>query len=812
MIADGGGHSGTRYWLLLVLSLSIVPVSGLFTTSRVFYIRDLSFFFWSRHLWIRHTLLAGRLPWWDPFVAGGQSAVADALNQLLMPITLAIRLLPSDVVAFNLWIALPVPLAAAGMFLFLRRDLPPHAAALGACAFALSGPVVSMVNLPNLSWSVALLPWVMASVGAPWRGRFGGPLATAVAFALQALCGEPVTWAATGALAAAYAIFRLKAESTERRGEPAAPDRSRGFHLQVEGTIRVIGGLAAGALLAAIQLVPTLVAGIRAHRGALATPDFWSLHPLSLWEALAPHLFGNYYDAFLADLPWMGALNFGRDPFFYSIYIGPLVLLLAGAGLFARPRRTSFWAIAAVVFVAAALGGYTPFYPFVRRLVPALMYFRFPVKYIVFAVFACAVMASEGLAWLTDGDRPIAWLPPSAGSLATVGLLISIAALFAPDAVFRASHALAVATHLKDPEAGAAFLSRIAPPLALRASGLLLAGCVLMAIAAGRGRAARGAALALSVAVCADLLITNSRLNLTMDAATLQPPAWFTATAGPQRVYLGGRVRGHMNTGDPDATPTWQIPAAATAIEGRMQLNALLPMAPSGWGVREALSYDLPYLWPNDYEAVVRRFEGASREERDAFLRRSGVRWCVLPVSQRRSWRAIADVSDWNMRVYDCHPDAARMFIASTVEIAGDPSDVEWQRAALFDPSLTDDTVRLDRMPAAAGREGPPEPAFARFIDDGDTTVSIEAAVPRPSMLVLRDSFEASWTLDVDGRAAEIARANGRYRAVALRAGRHVIRFDYRPRDLRIGLIITVMTVLGVGFIGFIGFKGFRFE
>ena len=98
-----------------------VPVSGLFTTHRIFFIRDLSFFFWSRHLWLRHTIFGGELPWWDPHVAGGQSAIADALNQLLMPVTLAIRLLPSAVVAFNLWVALPLPVAALGMFLFLRR-------------------------------------------------------------------------------------------------------------------------------------------------------------------------------------------------------------------------------------------------------------------------------------------------------------------------------------------------------------------------------------------------------------------------------------------------------------------------------------------------------------------------------------------------------------------------------------------------------------------------------------------------------------------------------------------------------------------
>ena len=102
--------------------------------------------------------------------------------------------------------------------------------------------------------------------------------------------------------------------------------------------------LVAGALLAAAQLVPTVMAGIaRPARRVLATPDFWSLHPFALWEAVAPHLFGNYYDAFLADLPWMGALNFGRDPFFYSLYVGPLVLLLAAVGLCARFGRNAFW-------------------------------------------------------------------------------------------------------------------------------------------------------------------------------------------------------------------------------------------------------------------------------------------------------------------------------------------------------------------------------------------------------------------------------------------------------------------------------------
>jgi hypothetical protein len=382
-----------------------------------------------------------------------------------------------------------------------------------------------------------------------------------------------------------------------------------------------------------------------------------------------------------------------------------------------------------------------------------------------------------------------------------VCILFALTALWVPDLGLRAARWLAVATHLKDPAAGAAFLARVAPPLAIRASALLLAGAMLVALASRQ----RVAIPLLFVAVCADLLITNGNLNVTTDVAKISPPAWFTAAAGAQRLYIGGRVRGYMNANDPDAVSTWQIPAESTAVEGRMELNALLPMAPSGWRVREALSYDLPHLWPAEYEATVRRFEQARIDERDAFLRRSGVRWCVLPrlrhgYAGQESWRIVAEVDDWNMHVYDCHPDATRVFIAESVEIGHDGVHDDWERDALFDPALPDTAVRLSENAVETGRPGPPEQPSVRIVDDGGTTVTVEAALARPGVLVLRDTYDPSWAARVDGVAATIVRANGLYRAVALPSGRHVIRFTYRPGDFLIGLMITVATGLVLAF------------
>jgi prepilin-type N-terminal cleavage/methylation domain-containing protein len=781
-------------WPAAACLLALVPVLGVFTRSNIFYVRDLSFFFWSRHLWLRHTILSGSAPWWDPYVAGGQSATPDALNQILMPITLAIRLLPSDIVSFNLWVTLPLPCAAFGMYLFLARNRGAAAAALGAIAFVLAGVTASMLNTPNLAWSIAALPWILWGTSrlldAPSITAMG---VLAAIFALQALSGEPVSGAATAVLVCAYAAFG----ATDVTAPTSVARTWRGVAWTVAAII-------AGALLAAAQLLPTFLAGIRAHRGGLPTPDFWSLHPLAAVEVIAPHLFGNYYDAFLADIPWMTVLNSGRDPFFYSIYVGPLVLLLAIAGVFVRPRRGIFWGIVVLIFAIAAMGGYTPLYPLLRKLVPALGYFRFPVKYLAISVFGCAVLAAD--AWDALGPFGSLRAAPSevegrqaatlarvaywAGCAAVIVAVLLVVATFAHQWSWNRAYRLAAWLTITRPDTAADLLLRLGPPLLGRAAGLLMAGAALLAIAASNRARAGAAAYLLIAAVAVDLAITNAELNLTTDVRKLMPPRWYTQLSSSERVYIGGRVRGFMNTRDPDAAQSWKVPAERTAIEGRMELNAELPMAPSGWRVREALSYDLPVLWPSEYEAVVRAFEHAGRPQRDAFLRRSGVRWCIVRAPSGGT-PVLTEVAHWEMRLVECGPSATRVFVSTGASVGADQN---WQRAALFDTAASDDVLRLASTPASAGVSGTPEPPSARITHDADNEVVIEAALPANGYVVLRDSYDSSWRADVDGRPAEIARANGLYRAVRLPAGRHSIRFRYRPRDLFAGLTISGMT------------------
>ena len=129
-----------------------------------------------------------------------------------------------------------------------------------------------------------------------------------------------------------------------------------------------------GLLVGAVQLVP-LQAAVRAGIRANGVSNAWSLHPLGLLETIAPHLFGDFFQAPQLDaVPWIAPLNSGREPFFFSIYLGPAVLGVALLGALAGAQRwwSVFWVMTGAIALLAAFGSYTPFYPFLRDIVPLL--------------------------------------------------------------------------------------------------------------------------------------------------------------------------------------------------------------------------------------------------------------------------------------------------------------------------------------------------------------------------------------------------------------------------------------------------------
>jgi hypothetical protein len=95
-----------------------------------------------------------------------------------------------------------------------------------------------------------------------------------------------------------------------------------------------------------------------------------------------------------------------------------------------------------------------------------------------------------------------------------------------------------------------------------------------------------------------------------------------------------------------------------------------------------------------------------------------------------------------------------------------------------FDPRTT---VLLERAPASAATPPPGSTGTARIVRYANTEVVVEVDAPAGGFLVLNDVWHPWWRATIDGRPAEILKANVLFRAVQVEPGRHTVRFTFHP-------------------------------
>jgi hypothetical protein len=71
----------------------------------------------------------------------------------------------------------------------------------------------------------------------------------------------------------------------------------------------------------------------------------------------------------------------------------------------------------------------------------------------------------------------------------------------------------------------------------------------------------------------------------------------------------------------------------------------------------------------------------------------------------------------------------------------------------------------------------------------------IVVEVEGPGRLVLSELAYPGWTADLDGRAVEVELEDGLFRAVDVPAGKHSVRFEFRPTSLYVGLVLTIVSL-----------------
>jgi hypothetical protein len=786
-------------WLAVAVAPALYAMKGVFSFSKLFYVRDLGSYFYPNYLWIRHAVFAGQMPLWNPDSGAGYANVSDPSFQLFFLPTLPFRFLLPESVGFNFMVAFPIILAAIGTLLFLKRHVSLPSAVLGSIVFSISGPMLSSANSINPSTTAAMIPWLLwATDKLIERYSVARLSLLAMLFALAVFAGQPDILAWTALLVAFYAGFSVSEDSWGVKLKRLA--------------LTAFGGVL-GLLLSAIQFFPLLDVIGRSHRGSGAMLDGWSTHPLSLLEIMMPNVFTSPLEPSSHLHPWLYQLNSGREPYLMSIYLGIATLLLALAGAMrGEPRRwAKFWAIAFGIFLVLALGYYTPVYKGLRAIVPFIGFFRYPSKLTIFMAFAVSALTALGF----DAIKVQALELQAKSRAFRVPLLFAcIVILFAASLAVLTIGFPESAGHLIDAFATKAGLENA--PYALsdivfelkqssaRLFGLALCAGLLLWVGVSKRKEAGFARATLFATIVLDLMIANSAINPTIELAKISQPDWVAAT----RTHPSDRIfvddQSPISPAPQSPQFIFMLPPELSLSDADALYHSEVPYNSIKYGLRDAVIVDVTKLRPKEYTQMIKLFRSQDAESRTRFLQRIGVRYFLQPeppaCKSTRIQPAAIFATD-KMALYECDDPAPRAAVVQEAEI--EPA-IEAQLDKLFqaefDPAKK--ILLTAEPPLAGGKPAVVGETFAKIIEDGTDTLTVKAGAPEGgAFLLLRDSFDPNWRVEVDGESTPLLRANGLYRAVHFAQGEHLIHFAYRPRSLYSGAAITLLTAVVLGFL-----------
>jgi len=110
-------------------------------------------------------------------------------------------------------------------------------------------------------------------------------------------------------------------------------------------------------------------------------------------------------------------------------------------------------------------------------------------------------------------------------------------------------------------------------------------------------------------------------------------------------------------------------------------------------------------------------------------------------------------------------------------------------------------TVLLDRLPALGISPAQAGGTVALLREDFDE-LELQVAAPANCVLLVTDTYAPGWTATVDDKPTGILRANYAFRAVAVPAGEHTVRFRFVHEGLRTGAVLTALglvILMGLG-------------
>jgi hypothetical protein len=712
-------------WLAAVAWVFAGPLFA----GRVLYYRDVGVTYFPDYVFVASALRDGLWPLWHPGADGGAPFL------MAYPVDLLLLLLLGAKATLALSPALHVLLAMVGMGALARRlGIGPAGAVLSGAVFGLSGFMLGSVLYPTF-------------LAAAWA-----PLALAL---FLALAEEPAPRrVAALALVLALQVSTLGAAIVLQTGLAALvllPSRpGRRLAAATSAAVGLAALLAAPVLLGALSLLEGTARG----RGFGADVALSYSAPLPvLLEAVLPRFLGSPLT--FSDVGFWGQPFFpGGTPFFLSLYVGPLVLLLAAR---TGRREIRLWVLVALG-VLSSLGAHGPLGPVLGLLLHPL---RGPVKFFLLATLGLSLLAGRGL------DRSGPGSVPRRVLLLVPGLVLLALALWTGTAPGSLAGGL---DWLVPEDVRPLALHVIAGqwPRELAVTGALALGVGLALIAGSRWVAVAG------LLVVLDLLRVNGGLSpsaeskfydLLPQVEALVEPA---RREGPFRWFSYGVAHSPPLTWDPEVarqnSDVWLFYLDRQSLLARTHVLD---------GLEGAFDVDRMGLAPEGSTLTLAEARPERYREIHGRLRGANVRWVLafhaLPEDLVRL-RGEADLPGVRepLRLYELRDPWPRAFWAPARDSEASPPGRGRAKA----------TVRYERL--------------------DPHTVRLTASTP-PGVIVVLDGHHPDWRAEDRSGPVPVLRGAGRRQVLPTPGGEREITLRYCPGWTRLGLALAALALVGLG-------------
>ena len=377
---------GPKQFAAFLFLLILAAFPDVLFGGRTFFYRDFGIFGYPLAFHHRESIWQGEIPLWNPLSTSGLPFLAQWNTLVCYPLSLIYLLFP---LSWSLGVFCLFHLFLAGLGMYFLA-FAWSGSRLGACvaglAFAFSGLALSCLKWPNNIAALAWMPWVVLMVqhGIANGGR--RLLLAGILGAIQMLSGAPEIILFTWLILAGLLLIRMW---TCRSPEENTPQPSR--RLLVARYI-VIAAIVTG--LAAVQLFPFLDLLWHSQRDSGFADSSWAM-PLWGWANFLVPLFRCFpsYQGVYAQIEqyWIS-----------SYYVGIGTVLLAVVAVWrCKERRVRLLASIAILSLLFALGTSGVAYEWFSKFVPLIRVVRFPIKFVVFAVFTLPILAAFGVSVLS---------------------------------------------------------------------------------------------------------------------------------------------------------------------------------------------------------------------------------------------------------------------------------------------------------------------------------------------------------------------------------------------------------------------------